>query len=77
MSTPNILVTFKDEGHDGREAFGPVTVVDVDAMNADPNVGPIGMPYGYKPAWREDKGWMTESAAVQVAVDHGVTLTVS
>ncbi len=71
------MVTFKAEtiAVGGQDA-GPVSVVDVAAMRADPNLdGALGMPYGYRPPWREDLGWLTRSQAEREAQTRGVALT--
>lgn len=70
-------VTWKHEGTVEGQPVGPCVVDDLAAAEADPLCQGFGMPYGYKPAWRDDRGWMTLAQARVVAAEHGVTLQVS
>lgn len=74
---PDIEVSFKHEGEERGEPFGPVFVIDLIGCAADPKADAMFMPYGYKPAWRIDKGWLLRSQAVAIAKMHGVTLNES
>lgn len=75
--TPAIYeVYWKDEDFIDGHAVGPCKVTDVAARDADPKFdkkfGTI--PYGYKPEWSDDRGWMTEDQARAVAAEFGVEL---
>jgi hypothetical protein len=76
--TARMQVTFKHEDLIGGQPVGPVTADDLDAADADPVVAghAIGMPFGYKPAWRTDHGWLTLAQAEQIAAQYGVELTI-
>lgn len=67
-------ITFKHEGEQGGVPIGPVRIIDVTAMEADPLVTPLGIPYGYEPPWLEDRGWMTLSGALALASTEGLEL---
>jgi hypothetical protein len=70
-----IKVTFKNEGVlDDGTAFGPCHVIDMDAAAKDPKAQGFGIPYGYKPAWDDDKGWVTLPEAEAIATGHDVLL---
>lgn len=70
-------VTFKEENY-ASEPIGPVTVYDVAAYEADPEIvasrDGLGLPYGYVPAGRDDRGWLTLSEAEAIAAELGCEL---
>jgi hypothetical protein len=70
-------VTFKHEDTVNGRPVGPVTVIDHDEYDQDPEIaeGGIGIPFGYKPRGVTDLGWQTRSAARQIAAGYGVPLT--
>ena len=67
-------VTFKCEDMIDGVPVGPCIVDDLTAADADPLCQGVGMPYGYEPAWREDRGWMSKPQARKVAAQYGVEL---
>jgi hypothetical protein len=66
-------VSWKDEGG-GR---GPCVTIDEDARTKDPKVNQLswGMPYGYKPEWMIEHGWVSRRKAQAIACAVGVKLT--
>ena len=71
-------VTWKNEDFISGQPVGPCNVIDLEAAQSDPVLAdmPFGMPYGYKPTWKDDRGWMTLAQAELIAAEHGVTLKV-
>lgn len=69
-----VRVTFKDEDEVDGVAIGPVRVIDVEALAADPVASGTMWPFGYKPAGVTDLGWMGKPEALAVARSHGVDL---
>jgi hypothetical protein len=78
---PNLVeVTFKCEiDDDDGELIGSVKVIDVDARSKDLAIvwqgdAPPLIPFGYKPDWISDEGWLTRTEALAIAQNHGVVL---
>ncbi len=67
-------ITFKHEDNDLGVPIGPVVIIDVIAREADPNTKGFGIPFGYKPEWLDERGWMSLGAARKLAQDEGLTL---
>lgn len=73
---PKFKVMFKNE-LDADDPVGPVTVIDVEKYESDPEVkkSTFGIPYGYKPNGVAELGWKPRSEALAIAAAHGVELT--
>jgi hypothetical protein len=65
----NVVCSHKSEDGDS----GPVTFVDRTQADDDPNVGPIGMPYGYSPDWQFRLPWSKPGAARAFAKRAGIS----
>jgi len=76
---PDLKMYFKDEGGPERDPFGPVQIVDADALAAwkvKQGLGPDswGVPYGSTPDGIEDLGWQSRSWARAEAERRGIAL---
>jgi len=65
-------VSFKEEDfHPDGTPMGPITVIDEEKRAADPKAKGFGIPSGYKPEWRDERGWGTLAEAQALAIELG------
>jgi hypothetical protein len=71
------VMYWKDEDDVDGQPIGPLVSVDEPGRDADPNVGELGMPFGYDPDWQTDYGWVTLREARACAEQAGIPLVES